>query len=223
MIKVVVFDVDNTLIDSIGAVKGCIEAGAKASSITLPDNFMDLYYEADKFICDEIKAGRLVRVNAGLPLWGGFLRRLGCEEKYDEFVKGYSDASFSSLKTIDGAEQTLDYLHKKYPLAIASNSSSVSQKRRLEKVNLLRYFDKFCFSGDLGYEKPNPKFFETLISSLGVNADEIFYIGDSYRVDIEGAKNCGITTCWYDYFKSNQALPLADYTVTNLKEIISLL
>ena len=219
MIKVVVFDVDNTLIDSIGAVKPCIESGANAIGITLPDNFMDLYYEADKFICDEIKAGRQTRVSVGPLLWTTFLHSFGSEDKLNEFCSAYSQSAFDNLKTIDGAKEILEYASKKYPLAIASNSSPVPQKRRLEKVGLLGYFSKFCFSGALGCEKPQKAFFEALIKEVGVLPNEIFYVGDSYRVDIEGAKACEITTCWYDYNKTGTHPPCADYATSSLVKI----
>ena len=47
--------------------------------------------------------------------------------------------------------------------------------------------------------KPNPIYFKELLDYLGYHEKEkILLIGDSLHSEVEGGKNAGIDTCWYN-------------------------
>ena len=52
-------------------------------------------------------------------------------------------------------------------------------------------------SEEAGIEKPNRRMFDMIATKLGVKNDEVIYVGDSYKKDIMGAKNAGMTPVWY--------------------------
>jgi FMN phosphatase YigB (HAD superfamily) len=68
-------------------------------------------------------------------------------------------------------------------------------------------FSKIITSEEESERKPNPKFFERAINILNVKPDEVFYIGDSIKLDIEPAIELGIKAVLIDrgniYEKSN--------------------
>ena len=39
--------------------------------------------------------------------------------------------------------------------------------------------------------------FDMIATKLGVKNDEVIYVGDSYKKDVMGAKNAGMTPVWY--------------------------
>ncbi len=54
-------------------------------------------------------------------------------------------------------------------------------------------FEDVFTSGKIGYEKPNPKFFEHILTSTKSDPKECVMIGDSYDADIGGALLANIT------------------------------
>ena len=61
----------------------------------------------------------------------------------------------------------------------------------MSKYSLTKYFEFVAISGEIGYEKPNPKIFNITLESVGLKPDEVVFIGDSIE-DVEGALNAGI-------------------------------
>ena len=52
-------------------------------------------------------------------------------------------------------------------------------------------------SEEAGIEKLNRRMFDMIATKLGVKNDEVIYVGDSYKKDVMGAKNAGMTPVWY--------------------------
>lgn len=53
-------------------------------------------------------------------------------------------------------------------------------------------FDCRLSSADVGYLKPHPAIFEAALDCLGVRSDEAVFVGDSLETDIAGAQNVGM-------------------------------
>jgi len=62
----------------------------------------------------------------------------------------------------------------------------------IEQIGLSKYFEKIYSSAHIGYEKPNPKFFEYVLDDAKLDPSGAIMIGDNYQADIMGAKEIGI-------------------------------
>jgi FMN phosphatase YigB (HAD superfamily) len=49
-----------------------------------------------------------------------------------------------------------------------------------------------------GCNKPHPGIFQQALVQLGVPADSVLYVGDSYKHDVVGARNAGIDVVLLD-------------------------
>lgn len=58
-------------------------------------------------------------------------------------------------------------------------------------VGLTPYFTRIFNSAEIGYEKPHPCAFQTVMKAMGV-PDTCWMIGDSYEADVVGAETVGI-------------------------------
>ncbi|MEZ4368295.1 MAG: HAD family hydrolase [Kofleriaceae bacterium] len=67
-------------------------------------------------------------------------------------------------------------------------------------------FDDVVDSGVLGIEKPAPGIFEASFAALGVRADEVVHIGDSWPADVLGACALGARAIWFGR-TDDRALP----------------
>ncbi len=56
-------------------------------------------------------------------------------------------------------------------------------------------------SGAVGVAKPDPRIFEFALGAIGVRADRTVYVGDSVRIDVEGARAAGIRPLHFDPYR----------------------
>jgi FMN phosphatase YigB (HAD superfamily) len=71
-------------------------------------------------------------------------------------------------------------------------------RSHLEVHDLLRFFDHWSFSDEVGMYKPSPKIFEHALGGLGVDdASRAAHVGDLRRTDIAGAQAMGKTAVRY--------------------------
>ena len=125
---------------------------------------------------------------------------------------------------LDGAEELVRYLSKKYPLTVVTNGFVEVQYEKFEKSGLQDCFAHIILSEEVGCQKPNAQIFEEALRRNGVSADEVIMIGDSWNSDIQGAINAGIDQIWIR--KSKDPLPegqSATYLVQSLSEVMEIL
>lgn len=88
--------------------------------------------------------------------------------------------------------KTLDQLHMK--MAVLSNKYQAATERLVK-----HYFPQIPFAAVIGQRedrpvKPNPLGVEEILSATGVNKNDALYVGDS-DVDIQTARNAGVSVC----------------------------
>ena len=90
----------------------------------------------------------------------------------------------------------LNYLKKKYRLAIVTNGDNYSQNSKIDRNGLRDYFDFIVISADVGSEKPDPLMYRMALDHFGIQPEEAVYVGDTFGKDILGAHNLGIKPIW---------------------------
>ena len=182
MIKQIIFDIDNTLIDVPKNID--IEFQKLLNKFNVNVLPMDLYRAVGTY---EIKGEHEYFTKEKLvEVVNNVLNLQLTIEFADEFLNTYNE-----LITIveDGVIETLKYLKSKYRIVALSNWFTESQKIRLEKVGLLEYFDE-VYGTDIVPMKPRK---ESFISVMGdFKPEECVMIGDNLKVDIEVPFEMGI-------------------------------
>lgn len=80
-------------------------------------------------------------------------------------------------------------------------TASPTLRERLDMFGVLRYFDHWSFSDEVGCFKPWPAVFEHALAGLGVDDPlNAAHVGDSRRTDVAGAQAMGMTAVRYTYF-----------------------
>lgn len=88
---------------------------------------------------------------------------------------------------------------------------------------MIQFFDELYISEEVGFEKPDVRFFETIFTKETIkNLDEVLMIGDSLTSDIRGANRVGIDSIWLNNNFDGVINDKPTYEVTELKEIINL-
>jgi len=125
---------------------------------------------------------------------------------------------------MDGAVELLETLSSEYRLYLATNGTSKVQKSRISSSDISKYFRGIYISEDVGYNKPDPRYFEACFKDIpDFKRKETVMIGDSLTSDIKGGINAGIKTVWFNYEgKSRDDSIVPDYEVHSLDEIPAL-
>lgn len=118
--------------------------------------------------------------------------------------------------------EVLRYLKSKYDLVILSNWLKFGQVRRLEKTGLISFFSEIYTPEEFAMKPSKESFY---IAKGDYKVDECVMIGDSLRVDVEGALNAGMKAI---YLKPNAEKTQIDdknfiKTITTLKELTNIL
>jgi len=80
---------------------------------------------------------------------------------------------------------------------VISNSNG-SVQRALVAAGLARHLDFIIDSTVVGIAKPDPRVFALGLEAAGVESGEAVYIGDSYFVDVRGARAVGMGAVLFD-------------------------
>ena len=148
---------------------------------------------------EEIRATGLVpRFETGLIEPQDFVRELcgalSIPLEYLDFCAIWS--SIFSRKTLI-SESFLEQLHRRYPLVLVSNTNAIHFEMIRREYPLLRHFDQWVLSYEVGAMKPAPAIYEAAIKAARCSPAECFFTDDIADY-IEGAKRAGIDAVQFE-------------------------
>ena len=121
----------------------------------------------------------------------------------------------------EALETLVELKEKGYEMYIVTNGATEVSRPRIEHSGLAPFFHQIFVSEELGANKPDKAFFESVFQQVkDSDKKEFVIIGDSLTSDILGGKNAGIGTIWYNPTeqKRDKAL-LPDVEIHRLSEI----
>jgi HAD superfamily hydrolase (TIGR01662 family) len=97
-----------------------------------------------------------------------------------------------------GTIEALERLRRAgYRLAVVSNSDGRAEEG-LIAAGLRGLFELVIDSQLVGFEKPDPRIFEVALQQMGVAPADALYVGDTYEVDVVGARRAGMDVILLD-------------------------
>ena len=200
MYRAIFIDIDDTLLDYIPCCREAFE-------LALPEHpeYFDLFFEISGRLFSEAKHG-LHTIAEVMELYPKeFIATTGYPpEAVDPFKHAFRAAWGKTHTLVPGAKEMLENLQAKgYRLFAASNSIGHLQRSRLEKAGILKYFEDTYISMDIGYDKPDIRFYQEALRRCGLQAKEVLMIGDSMTTDVIGAQKAGMDALFFDRQKDD--------------------
>ncbi|WP_250655657.1 HAD family hydrolase [Alkalimarinus coralli] len=202
MIKLITFDLDNTLWDANPVLvkaeqalyawlqDNCPELASRYSIDTMRDHKTAVANENPELI-HRVSALRLEALKRALY-------EVGYGGKEAEALAGQAFSVFHKARQrvtlFEHAQHVLESLSQRYKLAALTNGNA-----DVAIIGLDHYFDFALSADDIGRQKPDPTMFLLALEKAKVDASQVVHIGDHPEHDIKGAQDVGLHTIWVDF------------------------
>lgn len=211
--KLVVFDLDGTLIDSETDLVLAVNATRRGYNLPeLPPETVASY------------------VGNGAPM---LIRRAMGEGYSDEqlaealgaFVRYYRDHALDNTVLYPGVRGVLRLLKESgVPCAVLTNKPVRISTEIISGLGLREMFFEVYGGNSFDTKKPDPEGLQALVSQAGCNLSETLMVGDS-SVDIQTARNAGCAACGVTFGFQPESLraPEPDFLVHSMAELVPIL
>jgi len=176
--RVILFDLDGTLIDSTEAI-------------------LESFKRSFEYFGDKVPKEKDILPQIGYPLYDMFVN-LGVEQsiaqKYvDKYKENYRTLHTTKTVLLKGAKEAIELAYNSGAiLGVVTTKTGKYSIELLEHFGLMHYFSTLVGSEDVTKHKPNPEPIYLALKRLNVKkSNTIYMIGDTC-MDMLAAKNAGI-------------------------------
>lgn len=221
MIKAVIFDLDNTLVDFMAmkrqaitaAIDSMIDAGLRLTREEVQERIDAIYKERGiefQNVFDQLLYDVFQKVDYKILSAG---------------IIAYRRAREAALVPYPHVNMTLVSLLKQgIKLAVISDAPGREAWLRLCYLNFHHIFDHVITFDDTGERKPSPVPFRRALDLLGVRPEETLMVGDWAERDMVGAAQVGITTVFARYGDTFGTVDSnAKYDISDVSELLNVI
>lgn len=223
----VLFDADGTLLDFARSEREALVESLGKLGIFADEAMIAAYSKINDGLWKALERKEIEKETLKTRRFELLFEAYGIQTDATLAARAYMQALSERGYTIPGAREMCERLRGKVRMYIVTNGVGFIQRERQKRSGLLPFFDGCFISEDVGYEKPDPCYFEAVAASIGgFSKEKTLIVGDSLSSDIRGGLSFGIDTCWYN----PKGLPTPEemggkitYITTSFEEIEALI
>jgi putative hydrolase of the HAD superfamily len=212
MIKALIFDLDNTLYDERGYLRGVFGAFSERHGIDFQR--IDTHLTGTQWLKSR-------------DIFGDLLKKIDyySSERQEELFELYQNLNVDIRLYADASVLIEKAGEKGVRLGIITNGVVKAQKNKIRCLGIENKFDSVVYARIFGkeHEKPRALPFEQSLRELGVGKSEAIFAGDDLNTDIAGARSFGMTAVLVDRSRAALRGHAADsivHTLTDLEPYI---
>ncbi len=227
MIKVILWDIDATLLDFLSAEKNAIRSCFAHFHLgECTDGMLAHYSVLNKHYWEMLERKEISKERLLTERFEKFFKEEGIAfEQAAEFNALYQIALGDTICFYDQGYELVRALKGCFRQYAVTNGTFIAQERKLKRSGLGELMDGAFISDQIGHEKPTPEFFNHVLDQIGnYQKDEILIVGDSLTSDMQGGSNAGILCCWYNpNHLPNTTGVRTDYEIDHLWKLLTIL
>ncbi|MDO4500431.1 MAG: YjjG family noncanonical pyrimidine nucleotidase [Erysipelotrichaceae bacterium] len=226
MYKVVLWDVDRTLLDFDAAQGAAIKTLFKEFNLgECSDEMLEDYDHINHKYWGMLERKEITKPEVLLNRFVEFFNKYNLHADPAVFNKRYQNALGDTIVFYPNVLETLNHLKDKGIKQYAiTNGTKAAQDKKLSRSGLINILDGVYISDVIKHEKPSLEFFEPVLNDLkDYSKEEMLIVGDSLSSDIKGANNVGIKGVWFNFkSQTNNSDVVIDYEIKDIKEVIDI-
>jgi len=214
-------DADNTLFDFDAAEDFMLTRSLLHFGVEPTQERKDHYRAINTALWTAFDQGKITQEKLVVERYARFLSEEGISGDPAQWNRFGLNQLSRDPTLLPGAEQLCRRLAQRYTLALVTNGIPFVQRGRLELSPLASCFGpRVYISGELGCRKPERKFFQKVLESLGASRDRgnALMIGDSLTSDIRGAFNAQLDSMWLNRRGAAPGALKPTYEVSSLRD-----
>ncbi|AQP53536.1 noncanonical pyrimidine nucleotidase, YjjG family [Vagococcus penaei] len=218
-----IFDLDNTLLDFSLSETYALKKIFTKYGVIYNDETVARYKEINHGLWKKLEEGTIKKetlLNTRFKLFfetqGVAVDGAQADDTYRRFLEERADS-------IEDAHIVLQTLKDQgYIILAGTNGIGRTQRARLENNLMMNYFTELFISEEVGFEKPDVRFFDYIFNQMGItDLSSVVMIGDSLSSDILGANRSGIDAIWFNPgYNYNEMTNLSCSEINKLKELL---
>ncbi|MDO4312228.1 MAG: YjjG family noncanonical pyrimidine nucleotidase [Eubacteriales bacterium] len=225
-IKVVLWDIDGTLLNFKEAEKYAIRACFERFGLgECTDQMLREYSAINSRYWRGLECGEYTKPQVLVGRFEEFFEKYGIDTSIaSSFNDEYQIRLGDTVCFCENGLETVRALKGKVLQYAVTNGTKAAQDRKLANSGLDQLLDGIFISEEIGIEKPMTGFFDKVFREIGVyRKDEMMIVGDSLTSDMQGGNNVGIVTCWYHpEGKENYGNLRIDYEIHDIKQVLEI-
>jgi phosphoglycolate phosphatase len=183
MRRAVVFDLDGTLVDSVGDIRAAINQVLEAAGRSALDR---------KTVTGFVGDGARQLVARAFSATGGAVADGVLDRHYRAFLGAYESEPVALTRPYPGALQALLALKAEgRALGVCTNKPDALTAAVLSRLGLAVHFDAIVGPDRVTRRKPDPAHLLATLDAMGAGANDAVMVGDSAN-DVEVARGAGV-------------------------------
>lgn len=193
------FDADGTLFDYERAEKAALASAFRLAGIKYSAQIQKTYQMINRQIWLDFEKGLVDKETLKTIRFAKLLEQFDLSADPEILSQLYLDRLGECSFMLNGAVELCRQLAASHHMAIVTNGLARVQYPRINNSELAELFKHVFVSEDVGYQKPDPVFFDIVLQTMQIeDKGDALIIGDSLSADILGGIQAGIDTCWYN-------------------------
>ncbi|GAA3187070.1 YjjG family noncanonical pyrimidine nucleotidase [Lentilactobacillus kefiri] len=215
------FDVDDTLLNFQASEKHAITKLFNTIGEELTPTIYEDYHELNEHLWQQYELGKITRSQLLGTRFSLFFGKYGKHVDGQAYEKAYRSYLAEGHTKMPHAQELLADLSTNHDIYVVTNGIAKTQRRRLNESGLAPYFTHVFASEAVGYQKPDPAFFDYVAKKItGFSKPSSLVIGDSLTSDIKGAAAYGLDSVWFN--PQHQANPTKTSPTYEIDQLLRL-
>lgn len=194
------FDLDDTLLDFKASEQLSFERAMKGLGLQeFSGELFPQYQLENRALWAEFELGKVSKEHLKVERFRRIFSTKGIGADPALASQRYLDALPETVVLVENAESLCRWLAARGEIGIVTNGIEAVQIQRIQNSPLAPFISFVSVSEACGFAKPDIRFFEhSMKMAKSFSRESAIVIGDRLEIDVLGAQNFGVASCWFN-------------------------